>query len=179
MLSIKNKLTLFTIIFLIIVVIFFTLWDIFYDEQFIQLFDFISERQMLLRLILLYSILAIIIIIVIYSQTKKKYVTISRSRRLFERLIGNKFYQFKCPKCKEIFTIKKLKSNSESSFITTCPCCGTVGRVPPAPKSTEIKFECKNCGEQVSLWPGENEASKKIKIYSCPYCGKNQTMKNV
>jgi len=179
MLSIKNKITLFTIIILIIVVIFFTLWDIFYDEQFIQFFDFLSERQMLSRLILLYSILAIIIIIVIYSQTKKKYVTISRSRRLFERLIGNKFYQFKCPKCKEIFTIKKLKSNSESSFITTCPCCGAIGRVPPAPKSTEIKFECKNCGEQVSLWPGETEISKKIKIYSCPYCGKKQTMKNV
>ena len=179
MISIKNKIPLLAIIILIFIVIFFTIWDIFYDEQFIQLFDFLSERQLLLRVIILYCILAIFIIIVIYTQTKKKYATISKSRRLFDRLIGSKFYQFKCPKCKEIFTIKKLKSNAESSFITTCPCCGTIGRIPPMPKSTEIKFECKNCGEQVSLWSGEAETTNKIKVFSCPYCGKKQTMKNV
>ena len=179
MISIKSKIPLFAIFILICIVLFFTIWDIFYDEQFIQLFDYISERQMLLRLIILYCILTIFTIIVIATQTKKKYETISRSRKIFEKIIGNKLYQFKCPKCNEIFTIKKLKSNAESTFITTCPCCGTVGRIPPMPKSSEIKFECKNCGEQVTLWPGETKTSKKVIVYSCPYCGKKQTMKNV
>ena len=41
------------------------------------------------------------------------------------------------------------------------------------------RFECRNCGEQVSIWPGESESSKKVKVYSCPYCGKKQTMKNI
>ena len=179
MISIKNKKLLFVIIILILVVLFFTVWDIFYDEQLVQLFDFISERQMLQRMLILYAILAIFTILVIYLQTKKKYVTTSRSRRIFEKSAGNKSTHFICPKCNEIFMIKKLKSNEDSSFITTCPCCGAIGRIPPMPKSLEIKFECTNCGEQVAIWPGVTESSQKVIVYSCPYCGKKQTMKNI
>jgi predicted RNA-binding Zn-ribbon protein involved in translation (DUF1610 family) len=176
--SIKSKVPLFAIIILLLVAIFFTLWDIFYDEQFIQFFDFISGRQMLLRLIILYCILAIFIIIVLFSTTKKKYDKISQSRRIYEKIIGQKYYQFKCPKCKEIITIKKLKNNANDSLITSCPSCGTIGRIP-IPKSSEIKFECSNCGEQVSLWTEGANTSHDVKVYSCPYCGKKQTMQNI
>lgn len=178
MLSFKSKIPLFTIIILLLLVIFFTLWDIIYDEQFIQLFDFISDRQMLVRLIILYCILTIFIIIVVFSQTKKKYDSISRTRRIYEKIIGHKYYQFKCPKCKEIITIKKLKNNANSSLITSCPSCGTIGRIP-LPKTSEIKFECNNCGEQVTLWTSRTNISHEVKLYSCPYCGKRQTMNNI
>ena len=84
-----------------------------------------------------------------------------------------------CPKCNEIFTIKKLKSNEDSSFVTTCPCCGAIGRIPAISKSSEIKFECTNCGEQVSIWAGETKPSNDVIVHSCPNCGKKQTMKNI
>ena len=93
--------------------------------------------------------------------------------------MGSKLHYFKCPKCNEIIAIKKLKSKDDSSFITACPCCGTIGRIPPMPKSSEVKFECKNCGEQVSIFLGRAKSSHDVAVYSCPYCGKKYTMKSV
>jgi len=179
MISIKNKVPLIIIIILLLVLLIFTLWDIFYENQLLQLFDFILERQILLRTLILYGILIIITVIIIFSQMKKKFETISRSGRIFERSLGRNLHYFKCPKCNEIIAIKKLKSKDDRSFITACPCCGTIGRIPSMPKSSEIKFECKNCGEQVSIFLGGAKPSHGAVVYSCPYCGKKHTMKNV
>ena len=179
MMSIKNKVPLLATIILIVIVIFFTLFDVLYEKQFVQLLEFILERQMLQRILILYVILIIFTIIIIFSSTKKKYEAISRSERIFDKSIGDNFQPFKCPKCNEIFTIKKLKSNEDSSFVTTCPCCGAIGRIPPMPKSSEIKFECTNCGEQVSIWAGETMPSNEVVVYSCPNCGKKHTMKKI
>ena len=77
----------------------------------------------------------IFVIVLIFSQTIKKYETILRSRRKFEKLLESRLHYFRCPNCNEIFTIKKSQGNGIRSFITTCPYCGTIGRIPSMPKS--------------------------------------------
>jgi len=177
--SLKSRIPLIAIIILTGVVLFFTLRDILYEKQLLQLLDFISEKQMLQRIIILYVILIIFVIVLTSSRITKKFETVLRSRRIFEVLLKDKLHHFKCPNCNEIFTIKKSKINEDKSFVITCPCCGSTGRIPSMPKSVEAKFECINCGEQVSIWADEAKSSHKVVVYSCPYCGKKQSMKNI
>lgn len=134
---------------------------------------------MLQRIIILYVILIIFAIVLISSRITKKFEAVLRSRRIFERLLKDKLHHFKCPNCNEVFTIEKSKIDDNKSFIITCPCCGATGRIPSKQKSAETKFECINCGGQVSIWPEETESSHKVMVYSCPYCGKKQSMKSL
>lgn len=133
MISIKSKIPLVALILLACVVLFLTLWDIIYGKQLLQLLEFIFERQMLLRMLILYGILTIFAIVTIFSRMAKKSEAVSRSERKFEKSLESKLHHFKCPKCNEIFMIKKSKGNDDKPFIITCPCCGTVGKLPPKP----------------------------------------------
>ena len=107
----------------------------------------------------------------------KKTKAVSYYERILKRLIGDKLQHFKCPKCNEFFTFKNLKGNDNRSFVITCPCCGEIGMIPPKSKSPEIKFECKNCGEQVSIWSEVSKSPNAVQVYSCPYCGEKHSMK--
>ena len=107
----------------------------------------------------------------------------------FEKTLEGKLYHFKCPQCEGIFAIKKSKHNNKKPFTLTCPDCGTIGRISGSPpvvveeipeqKSENIKFKCKNCGERVSIWAEGTDLVQDVEIYSCPYCGKRQSMKNI
>ena len=71
----------------------------------------------------------------------------------------------------------------------TCPDCGIIGKISSSPpviveeipeqKSENIKFKCKSCGERVSIWAEGTDLVQDIQIYSCPYCGEKQFMKNI
>lgn len=140
MTSIKNKIPLIALIILICVLLFFTLWDIAYGNQLFYLYNYIVERQMLQRILILYIISIIFTVILIFSLTIKKYKTILRSRRTFEKSLESKLLHFKCPKCNEIFSIQKFKDGEKKSFTTTCPCCGVIGRISYKSESIGIKI---------------------------------------
>ncbi len=134
MTSIKSKIPFIAIIILICLVFFFTLWDIIYEEQLLQLLNFIFKRQMLQKLLILYSILTIFVIVLIFSQMAKKSETILHYRGKFEKSLKSNTRRFKCPNCNRIFTIKKSEGNYDSSLLITCPWCRTMGWVPSKPK---------------------------------------------
>ena len=178
MTSIKNKIPLIVFIILTCVILFFTILDIMYEKQLLHLSNFISEEQILQRLLMLYGIFAVFTIVLIFSQMTKKHKAVLRSRMTFEKSLERKLHHFKCPKCNEILTVKKSKDSDNGSFITTCPCCGAIGKIPSKPKPSETKFKCITCGEQVSIWPEEKaKSSHDVVVYSCPYCGEKQSMK--
>ncbi len=160
------------------ILLFFTLWDIIYGKQLLQLFDFIFEREILQRILILYIIFITFLIVLIFLQTSKKFKDVLKSRRVFEKLIEDKLHYFKCPKCNEIFTIKKSKENENKPFIITCPCCGIVGRIPAESRSVGNKFTCKICGEQVVIWAENIKSPHNVEVFTCPYCGEKQSMKN-
>jgi len=175
---IKGRIYLISLIILIIIVIFFTALDIIYEEQIIHLLNYIYNRPLLSRILVLYIILLVFIIVLFFSQMTKKSNAVSYYERLLKMLIGEKLQHFKCPKCKEYFTFKNLKINENRSFIITCPCCGEIGKIPQKQKSPQIKFECKKCGEQVSIWSDLSKSTRRVQIYSCPYCGEKHSMKS-
>ena len=133
MTSVKSILPWIAIILLTCVVLFFTLRDIIYEKQLLQLLDYTFKRQMLQRIIILYGILAIFTIVLIFSRLTKKFEAVSRSGRKFERSLKSKLHHFKCPNCNGIFTIKKSKDTDNRSVIITCPRCMAIGRIPPKP----------------------------------------------
>ena len=135
MTSVKSKIPLVVLILLTCMVVFLTLWDIIYEKQLLQLLDFIFERQMLQRMLVLYGILTIFAIVLIFSRTTKKSEAVSRSGRKFEKLLESKLHHFKCPNCNGIFTIKKSKGSADRSFILSCPCCRTIGKIPSNPQN--------------------------------------------
>ena len=176
---IKRKITIIAIIILICVLLFFTLWDIIYEQQLIQLLDFIFEREILQRILILYIIFTIFLIVLILLQTSKKFEDVLQSRRIFEKLLQDKLYYFKCPKCNEVFTINKSRENDNKPFIITCPSCGMIGKIPSESKSRGNKFICKNCGEQIVIWAEKTNSPQNIEVLTCPYCGEKQSMKNI
>ena len=135
MTSVKSKIPLVVLILLTCVVVFLTLWDIIYEKQLLQLLDFIFERQMLQRILALYGLLTIFAIVLTFSRMTKKSEAFSRSGRKFEKSLEGKLHHFKCPNCNGIFTIKKSKGSADRSFILPCPCCRTIGKIPPNPQN--------------------------------------------
>jgi len=127
--SVKSTIPWIAIIILTCIVLFFTLRDIVYDQQIIQLFNFIMKRQTLQRIIILYCILIIFGIFLIFSRFTKNFETIIHSKKRYEKLLKNKLNHFKCPNCNGIFTIKKTKNINNKSVMITCPSCRTIGRI--------------------------------------------------
>lgn len=176
---VNRKVTIIVMIVLICILLFFTLWDIIYEKQLLQLLDFIFEREILQRILILYIIFIILLIFLIFLQKSKKFEAVLQSRRIFEKLLEDKLLYFKCPKCNEVFTIKKSRENENKPFIITCPSCGVIGRIPSESKSIGNKFTCKNCGEQVLIWAENTKSPHKVEVFTCPYCGEKQSMKNI
>lgn len=173
----QSKLLFIIVILLSIVVLFSSLFDIIYEKQWLQI------------ILTLYAILIIFTIVLLFLKPTKKIVESGDIVEEFEKTLEGKLYHFKCPNCNGIFAIKKSKHNNKKPFTLTCPDCGTVGKISSSPpmvveeipeqKSENIKFKCKNCGERVSVWAEGTDLFQNIQIYSCPYCGEKQPMKNI
>lgn len=173
----RHKLLFVVILFLSIVVLFLSLFDIIYDKQWLQ------------TILALYAVLIIFAIVLLFLKPTKKTVESGDIVEEFEKTLEGKLYHFKCPQCEGIFAIKKSKHNNKKPFTLTCPDCGTVGRISGSPpvvveeipeqKSENVKFKCRTCGERVSIWAEGTDLVQNVQIYSCPYCGEEQTMKNI
>ena len=173
----RHKLLFVVILFLSIVVLFLSLFDIIYDKQWLQI------------ILALYAVLIIFAIVLLFLKPTKKIAESKDIVEEFEKTLEGKLYHFKCPQCEGIFAIKKSKHNNKKPFTLTCPDCGTVGRISGSPsvvveeipeqKSENVKFKCRNCGERVSIWAEGADLVQNVQIYSCPYCGEEQTMKNI
>jgi predicted RNA-binding Zn-ribbon protein involved in translation (DUF1610 family) len=161
------------IIILAFVVFLFSLWDIVYNEQWLE------------RIIALYGILVILTVLFLVSKEKKKPV-VKKTVDEFEKSLKGKLHHFKCPLCDGIFAIKKSKQNNKKSFTLTCPDCGTIGTVPSKPsrvleeipekKSVHKNFKCEHCGEWITVWAEGVDIVTDVHVYSCPYCGTKQDM---
>lgn len=174
MIAAPIKLPFVAIFLLACVVLFFSFWSIIYEDKWIK------------SILALYGILIILSVVLVYLSSKKKPKEFNNATKEFKKTLGGKLYHFKCPNCNGIFAIKKSKRDNKKPFTLTCPDCGNVGTIPPSPKLVEEKipkqksvkkrFECKNCGEFVSIWAEGTDLFHKMKIHSCPYCGKKQSM---
>ncbi len=169
-----SKLPFVAIVLLACVVLFFSFWSIIYEDQWLQ------------SILALYGILIILSVVLVSLSSKKKPKEFNNAAKEFKKTLGGKLYHFKCPSCNGIFAIKKSKRDNKKPFTLTCPDCGNVGTIPPSPKlveeeipeqkSVKTRFECKNCGEFVSIWAEGTDLFHEMQIHSCPYCGKKQSM---
>ena len=107
----------------------------------------------------------------------------------FKKTLRGGLYHFKCPSCNGIFAIKKSRGDNKKSIKMTCPNCGEIGYIPvkptcveeeiPEKKSVNVIFRCTSCGEGITVWSEGAELTPSIKVYSCPFCGKEKTMTRV
>lgn len=174
MITFRSKHALMVIILLAVVAFLFSLWAILYEDQWLQ------------TILAVYGILIILDLVLVFLSSKKKLADFKHVVKEFEKTLEGKLHHFKCPSCNGIFAVKKSKRNNKKSFMLTCPDCGNVGRIPPKPKSVEgeipeeksvtTRFTCKNCGEYISIWAEGTDLFHDMRIYSCPYCGKEQSM---
>ncbi len=174
---IHRKLLFLVIILLSIVILFSSMFDIVYGNEWLQ------------TILAIYAVLIIFTIVLLFLKPTEKIVESGDIVEEFEKTLKGKLYHFKCPNCNGIFAIKKSKRNNKKPFTLTCPDCGTVGKISSSPsivveeipeqKSENIKFKCKSCGERVSIWAEGTDLFRNIQVYSCPYCGEKQPMKNI
>ena len=172
MTAVQSKLSFFVIGLVACAVFLLSLWSIVYEFGWLQ------------SVLALYGILIIIVIVLVFLSLKKK--PAEHIVKEFEKTLEGKLHHFKCPSCSGIFAIKKSKRDNKKPFTLTCPDCGNVGTISPTPrvvseeipgeKSGKTRFTCKNCGEFISIWAEGTDLFHDMQIYSCPYCGNNQSM---
>jgi len=107
----------------------------------------------------------------------------------FEKTLKGRLYHFKCTGCGGIFAVKKSKHNNKKPVKMTCPDCGKIGVIPPVPKyveeeipekkSVNVLFKCNSCGEDLTIWAEGADLYPRLRVYSCPYCGEEKTMKRI
>ncbi|MCK4332811.1 MAG: hypothetical protein KAV40_04455 [Thermoplasmatales archaeon] len=170
----QSKLPFVAIVLLACAVLFFSLWGIVYEDQWLQ------------SILALYGILIILSVVLVSLSSKKKPTEFNHVAKEFKKTLEGKLYHFKCPSCNGIFAIKKSKRDNKKPFKLTCPDCGNIGTISPTPKlvvekipkqkSVKTSFKCKKCGEFVSIWAEGTDLFHEMQIHSCPYCGKKQSM---
>ena len=168
-----NILPFIGIIFLSFLVLLFSIWDILYNEKWLE------------RIIALYGILLVLTLLFIVSLEMRKPATKAIVDD-FEKTLEGKLQHFKCPSCGGYFAIKKSKTNNKKPFTLTCPDCGQTGTVSSSPsqiieeipekKSTHMKFKCERCGEWIMIWAEGADIIHDTHVYSCPYCGEKQDL---
>jgi predicted RNA-binding Zn-ribbon protein involved in translation (DUF1610 family) len=151
----------------------FSLWDIVYNEQWLE------------RIIALYGILIILTLLFLVSKERKK-PAVNKTVDEFEKSLKGKLQHFKCPLCGGIFAIKKSKHNNKTPFTLTCPDCGRTGTISSKPsqiweeipekKSIHKNFTCAHCGEWMMVWAEGVDIVQDVHVYSCPYCGIKQDL---
>ena len=147
--------------------------------------DIIFDMGMMILVIAAYGIL---IALTIFLKLRKGKIVINTVEDFEKKLKGGLFH-FKCPTCEGIFAIKKSKRNDEKPIKMTCPDCGAIGMVPanpisifeeiPEKKSLKANFKCTSCSEGITVWAEGTDLYKNINVFSCPFCGQDQTMDRV
>lgn len=155
-------------------VFFFALYDIFTDQGW-----------MVVILAINIVLLVLIFTLIIYSYSKKPRGSYSIEE--FEKRLKGGLYHFKCSRCGGIFAIKKSKKNNKKPVKMTCPDCGVIGIIPSEPsciveeipekKSVKASFECKRCGEGVTIWAEGTDLYSGVSVFSCPFCGEKKPLK--
>ena len=167
----------FTAILIIgLVVVIFSLYDIMFD------------KGLMFAVIVAYVILIALTIVLIIPRFRKVDIVIKTVEEFEKKLKGGLFH-FKCPTCEGIFAIKKSKRNDEKPIKMTCPDCGAIGIVPsnpvsifkeiPEKKSIKANFKCESCREGITVWAEGTDLYQNINVFSCPFCGQQQTMDRV
>lgn len=164
----RDNLPFLGVILFAFVVLVFSVWDILYDEQWLE------------RIIALYGILFILCVLFLLSKAKKQQAAVKTVDE-FEKSLEGRLQHFKCPSCGGIFAIKKSKHNNKKPFLLTCPDCGMTGNVPsqpsrvreqiPGQKSVHKRFLCEHCGEWMMVWAEGADIVPDVRVFSCPYCG--------
>jgi predicted RNA-binding Zn-ribbon protein involved in translation (DUF1610 family) len=170
----KRTLPFIGIIILGFIVLLFSLWDILYNEHWLE------------RIIALYGILLILTFLFLVTAMKKKPVE-KKTVDDFEKSLKGTLRHFKCPSCGGIFAVKKSTQNNKKPFMLTCPDCGVTGVIPSQPshvtekipekKSVNKNFRCEHCGEWIMIWAEGTTLTNNIHVYSCPYCGAKQNLR--
>jgi len=130
MTSVKRTMPIIAIIILACILLIFTVRDLLYEKELLDLIDFILKKDMLQRILIMYIILIIFAIVLIYLHATKKSEIVSLYGSIFEEPLGRKMRHFKCPNCNVVFTIKKSKIDKNKKSTITCPSCKTVGYTP-------------------------------------------------
>jgi predicted RNA-binding Zn-ribbon protein involved in translation (DUF1610 family) len=150
--------------------------------------DIVYDYEFLYYILGAFIVIVIMIIILIISQSKKPKIT-SYTIEEFEKSLKGGLYHFKCPTCSGIFALKKSKADNKKNVKMTCPDCGAIGFITPNPicieeeipekKSMKANFRCIDCGEGITIWAEGTELYRDVKVFSCPFCGEEETMKNI
>ena len=149
------------------------------------IFDIIFNLGLIVIIFVVYILLILYSIYLIFFRKKKEEVFVSLFEE-FEKSLTGELFHFKCPNCNGIFAIKKSKSDNKKNIKLTCPDCGTIGVIPPNPtfieeeipekKSVKANFRCGICGEGIAIWAEGKDLFNNTKVFSCPFCGKLNTM---
>ena len=174
----KNKWQLaYLVIFILSIMVFlYSIWEIIFQENF--LFTSIS---LYLILIGLASILYYM-----YSYYLKRTID---PIQIFKKTLEGGLFHFKCPQCNGYFAIKESMRKASGKTVITCPDCGKLGMINPASpiifdaipekKSKDVKFKCAYCGESLKIWAEGTDLYPILKVFYCPFCGKNKPLKKI
>jgi predicted RNA-binding Zn-ribbon protein involved in translation (DUF1610 family) len=149
-----------------------------------SIYDIVFGKGLMIAVIAVYIVL-IALIILKFFRFKKSNIVVNTVEDFEKKLKGGLFH-FKCPICEGIFAIKKSKRNDEKPIKMTCPDCGAIGIVTSSPisifeeipekKSLKANFKCTSCSEGITVWAEGTNLFKNVNVFSCPFCGQEQTM---
>jgi predicted RNA-binding Zn-ribbon protein involved in translation (DUF1610 family) len=173
---IKGPWPFFLLAFLGFWVMVFSIWGVIFDKGWINVIT------------ALYVILIVLLVFVIFIRSLKTAETIDMLKE-FEKTVEGGLHHFKCPTCNGIFAVKKSRKNNQKHVKMTCPDCGAIGIISPTPehveeeipekKSIKANFKCNICGEGITIWAEGTKLYQNTHIYSCPYCGEEETMERI
>lgn len=155
-----------------------------------SVYDVIFNLGLIVVSIAAYLVIIFFFLFLIYKRSKTKIVPVEMDVvEEFEKTLKGGLYHFKCPTCNGFFAVKKSRGDNKQYVKMTCPDCGAVGVIPPNPasieevipekKSLKANFKCEICNEGLTIWAEGTDLYKKLHVYTCPYCGKFETMKKV
>ena len=103
------------------VVMFFSLWDIYHDQHWLQ------------SVLALYVIMAILTFVLIFLRLNEKKIDVKQTIVEFRDVSEDKLRHFKCPNCSKIFSIDESKIDNNKPYTLTCPECGNTGKISSKP----------------------------------------------
>jgi len=158
-------------------VMFFSIWDVLFNKGWGLIIG------------IGYLLLIVFCFLIIYIRYYTNFTKTEEVIEEFEKTLEGGLFHYKCPTCEGLFAIKKSRRNDKKPVKMTCPDCGMVGIIPtygktveeeiPEKKSVGVNFKCNSCGEGVTIWAEGSELYSNICMYSCPYCGEQQTMNRI
>ena len=168
--------------------IFFAIFIIGLAVLIFSIYDIMLGKGLMIAVIVAYGVLIALTIFLKFFRFRKGEI-LTNPVEDFEKKLKGGLFHFKCPTCEGIFAIKKSKRNDEKPIKMTCPDCGAIGMVPsnpvsifeeiPEKKSLKANFKCTSCSEGITVWAEGTDLYKNMNVFSCPFCGQEQSMNRV